>query len=402
MGGMQLKKVVCASEVKFEGVFFSENDFEDDDLLDFDDDEEPIPIAFPPSVTNAPLPMPKAVSNNHLLATPQPSSQLPWSSSPPDEKPLIQTRRKLPWAKSTTSTTTTVVKREIKEEQEPIPTFAPPGAKQAIPRKLGRGKPTALWEQSPDTIKAKKKEIRDAQGLVKKEAEAGDLGQKKKKPDIAPIFLSEEQRSVLELVMKSGKSVFFTGSAGTGKSVLMREIIRELKQKYKRDPDRVAITASTGLAACNIGGITLHSFCGGGLSKEDKADLVKKVRKNRKASDRWKKTKVLVMDEISMVDGDFYDKLEHLARKIRGIERPFGGIQLVITGDFFQLPPVPEGGRLAKFAFEAETWNTTVDATIKLTQVFRQRDHGMVFPMFCQLYSNFSRIRCDARRDAVG
>ena len=128
---------------------------------------------------------------------------------------------------------------------------------------------------------------------------------------------------------------------GTGKSVLLREIIAALRRKYVREPDRVAVTASTGLAACNIGGVTLHSFSGIGLGKEPAEDLVKKIRRNQKAKQRWMRTKVLIMDEVSMVDGDLFDKLEQIARTIRNNGRPFGGIQLVITGDFFQLPPVP-------------------------------------------------------------
>lgn len=79
---------------------------------------------------------------------------------------------------------------------------------------------------------------------------------------IEPIFLSTEQKHVLDLVTKKGQSVFFTGAAGTGKSVLMRAIITDLKKKWAKQPERLAVTASTGLAACNIGGITLHSFAG--------------------------------------------------------------------------------------------------------------------------------------------
>ena len=74
--------------------------------------------------------------------------------------------------------------------------------------------------------------------------------------------------------------MFFTGSAGTGKSLLMREIIQRLRKKYKKEPDRIAVTASTGLAACNIEGVTLHSFAGVGLGKECTAELVKKVGYN--------------------------------------------------------------------------------------------------------------------------
>ena len=163
-------------------------------------------------------------------------------------------------------------------------------------------------------------------------------------------------------------------SLGTGKSVLLREIIAALRRKFVREPDRIAVTASTGLAACNIGGVTLHSFAGIGLGKEPAEDLVKKIRRNAKAKQRWMRTKVLVVDEVSMVDGELFDKLEQIARTIRNNGRPFGGIQLVITGDFFQLPPVPDSGRVAKFAFDAGTWTTSIEHTIGLHHVFRQKD----------------------------
>jgi ATP-dependent DNA helicase PIF1 len=79
---------------------------------------------------------------------------------------------------------------------------------------------------------------------------------------------------------------------------------------------------------------------------------------------------------VSMVDGAMFDKLEELARTLRKDTRPFGGIQLVVTGDFFQLPPVPDRDTQAKFAFEALKWKTCIPHTIKLTNVFRQKDHG--------------------------
>jgi len=143
---------------------------------------------------------------------------------------------------------------------------------------------------------------------------------------------------------------------------------------HKKYSDAVAVTASTGLAACNIGGVTLHSFSGIGLGKEPVADLVKKIKKNQKARTRWIRTKILIMDEISMVDGELFDKLEAIARQIRNNGQPFGGIQLVVTGDFFQLPPVPDSGKVATFAFDAKTWHSCIAHTIGLTQVFRQRD----------------------------
>jgi ATP-dependent DNA helicase PIF1 len=178
---------------------------------------------------------------------------------------------------------------------------------------------------------------------------------------------------------------------GTGKSVLLREIIKGLRLKYHRETDRVAVTASTGLAACNIGGVTLHSFAGIGLGKEDKEDLVKKIKKNQKSKQRWLRTKVLVIDEISMVDGELFDKLEYIAKTLRNNGRPFGGIQLVITGDFFQLPPVPESGKLQRFAFEAATWNTAIEYTIGLHRVFRQKD-----PVFANMLNEMREGRLSA------
>ena len=77
-----------------------------------------------------------------------------------------------------------------------------------------------------------------------------------------------------------------------------------------------------------------------------------------------------------MVDATMFDKLENLARTLRKDDRPFGGIQLIITGDFFQLPPVPDSGREVKFTFEAESWSRCIPHTIKLTSVFRQKDQG--------------------------
>ena len=219
---------------------------------------------------------------------------------------------------------------------------------------------------------------------------------------ITDIFLSDEQKAVMKAVMEEGKSVFFTGSAGTGKSVLMKAIIAQLRRKYRAEVDRFAVTASTGLASCILEGQTLHSWSGIGLGKEPAPELVKKVKRNQKARQRWLRTKVLIVDEVSMVDGQLFDKLEQVARTIRNNGRPFGGIQLVVTGDFFQLPPVPEKNTIAKFVFEAVTWNTCIQHTILLNHVFRQKDEkfagmlnemrlGKMSPATVQEFKSLSR-----------
>ncbi|WRT70775.1 uncharacterized protein IL334_007774 [Kwoniella shivajii] len=188
------------------------------------------------------------------------------------------------------------------------------------------------------------------------------------------VVLSAEQQKVMQLVVAEGKSIFFTGSAGTGKSVLLRELIVNLRKKYTSAPDAVAITASTGIAACNIGGVTLHSFGGVGLAIEDANFLVAKLRKNKKAAARWQRTKVLIIDEVSMVDGGMFDKFCKIGQIIRKNVKPFGGIQIVVTGDFFQLPPVTKGNSMPKFCFEADMWQETINMSVNLSKVFRQKD----------------------------
>ncbi|KAJ5497090.1 DNA helicase PIF1 ATP-dependent [Penicillium fimorum] len=374
-GGVKRKVEVAESSLGslHNAVYFDENDFDDD--LDLD---EPQPLIVP-SVAGSTIPktvtypsldtssrIGQSVYTNETLAdvnypdlpsisqetaAPPSSMQLPWSSSPPAHfQPPVKKPRTLPWTK---------------EEEEP----REDKKKSIVAPK--RSRPAEPWNKSESTIKAEQKELRQEY----KKTQKSDGKPKQLNSKIATVFLSDEQRAVLDAVVDRGKSMFFTGSAGTGKSVLMREIIAKLRNKYRKEPDRIAVTASTGLAACNIGGVTLHSFAGIGLGKEPVPELVKKIKKNQKARNRWLRTKVLVVDEVSMVDGDLFDKLEEIARRIRNNGRPFGGIQLVVTGDFFQLPPVPDGSnREAKFAFAAASWTTCIQHTILLTNIFRQRD----------------------------
>lgn len=210
---------------------------------------------------------------------------------------------------------------------------------------------------------------------------------------VKPLVLSQEQEYILSLVM-DGVSLFYTGSAGTGKSVLLRALIKSLRSKC--DKGEVAVTASTGLAACNIGGITLHSFAGVGLGQGTTENLLKKVRRNKKASNRWKEVKVLIIDEISMIDGNFFNMLDEIARKIRRSNKPFGGIQLVICGDFYQLPPVSKNKSVdgtekereeAVFAFESRAWLDTIETTLVLKEVFRQRGDQKFIDMLNEMRS---------------
>jgi len=175
--------------------------------------------------------------------------------------------------------------------------------------------------------------------------------------------LNREQKKAATQVIEGGKSIFITGSAGTGKSHLLKYIVQELKDKFGESA--VAVTASTGIAAVNLGvnlgGQTLHSFAGIGLSNGlgDPHKVVKKINSNSKVVERWHTAKVLVIDEISMIDRKVFELLDYVARKVRCNEEPFGGLQVVLVGDFLQLPPVPNRyNPTREFCFESPVWNS--------------------------------------------
>eukprot|EP01071_Lankesteria_metandrocarpae_P002438 Lankesteria_metandrocarpae@DN2328_c0_g1_i1.p1 len=152
--------------------------------------------------------------------------------------------------------------------------------------------------------------------------------------------LTSLQLKAVELV-RSGRSVFITGGAGVGKSYLISDV---LTQMYNALGSKiVAVTASTGMAAMQLGGVTLHRFAGMRSASLDLQRVYADISKSPAAVQRWKSTSLLFVDEVSMIDGRLFDILDRIARKLRATPHlPFGGIQLVLSGDFLQLPPVPQ------------------------------------------------------------
>eukprot|EP01006_Ploeotia_vitrea_P017905 TRINITY_DN49142_c0_g1_i1.p1 TRINITY_DN49142_c0_g1~~TRINITY_DN49142_c0_g1_i1.p1 ORF type:complete len:874 (+),score=120.55 TRINITY_DN49142_c0_g1_i1:48-2669(+) len=183
--------------------------------------------------------------------------------------------------------------------------------------------------------------------------------------------LSKEQKKIARQI-RDKRNVFFTGCAGTGKTYLIKAIRKMF------DSQTTFITASTGVAAVEVGGFTLHSFAGIGLGKATADQLYSLVLRNPKAVQNWTKCKLLVIDEISMIDAELFDKLDEVARKVKKVHhRPFGGIQLVLSGDFLQLPPVNKSAG-AKYVFESKAWGELQMEMLPLTQVFRQTDKEFV------------------------
>ncbi len=161
------------------------------------------------------------------------------------------------------------------------------------------------------------------------------------------------QSSALD-ILKTGQNVFLTGSAGSGKTYTLNQYINYLRAR--RVP--VAVTASTGIAATHMNGTTIHSWSGIGIKDElSERDLTNLARKQFLA-DRLKETAVLIIDEISMLHAKQLNLVNEVLKHVRKKDAPFGGIQVVVAGDFFQLPPIGSKGESNrdKFAFMSEAW----------------------------------------------
>jgi ATP-dependent exoDNAse (exonuclease V) alpha subunit len=174
-------------------------------------------------------------------------------------------------------------------------------------------------------------------------------------------------------ILKLGYTTFLTGAAGTGKSYVLREYISYLK----RHGVRYAITASTGIASSHIQGMTIHSWSGIGikdsLSEYDIENLLEKQQLYKRFND----TQVLIIDEVSMLRASFLDTLNTLAKAMRRNSAPFGGMQVIFSGDFFQLPPVVRGLHQddeAIFAYDAIAWKEAKPVVCYLDEQYRQND----------------------------
>jgi len=186
--------------------------------------------------------------------------------------------------------------------------------------------------------------------------------------------LTPAQRQIADQILKGNDNVFITGSAGTGKSYLLKYLINQLQNIYGEDA--IAVTAPTGVAAVNIGGQTIHSFAGLGYTLSSPEITIMKIMKSKKHKSSWKQTKVLIIDEISMMDSSLFELLDKIARNILDrMNIPFGGIRLVFVGDFMQLPPVPlKGSSDRNFCFESPIWDqcNLKKNTIYLSDIIRQ------------------------------
>jgi len=188
------------------------------------------------------------------------------------------------------------------------------------------------------------------------------------------IILTNKQKDAL-LSMLNGDNVFLTGPAGCGKTFILNRFIDEIEEKNielpKHSKKKIYKTSTTGISAINIGGQTLHSYAGIGLGKQDVNKLISKIMRKSETLNRWKLTDILIIDEISMLSAELFDKLEEIARKVRKNDNIFGGIQIILSGDFAQLPIVD---KYATICFESKKWNKVLNKIFYFDKIMRQND----------------------------
>ena len=171
-------------------------------------------------------------------------------------------------------------------------------------------------------------------------------------------------------ILKTGANVFLTGEPGAGKTFVINQYIAWLEAAGLS----VAVTASTGIASTHIGGMTIHSWSGIGIRDTLTQYDLDKISTNEKVSRRAKKANVLVIDEVSMLDGKILDMVNLVLKTVRQREEPFGGIQVVFVGDFFQLPPVTRRGDSMLYSFQSRAWSDAQLLTCYLSEQHRQED----------------------------
>ncbi len=174
-------------------------------------------------------------------------------------------------------------------------------------------------------------------------------------------------------ILKMGQNVFLTGFPGSGKTFLLNQYIDYLKEHQKA----VAITASTGIAATHMNGITIHSWSGLGIKETISDKEIRGLMTRKYLLKRIRGAKVLIIDEVSMLKASQFDAIDKICQYFKASFLPFGGMQVVLSGDFFQLPPIERDGREISFINESHAWNNLDVKICYLDEQHRQKDKNL-------------------------
>lgn len=227
----------------------------------------------------------------------------------------------------------------------------------------------------PKQKKAKNNELEKKADIPIETKKIEPVSVEVKEPE--PIVLSEEQQKVIDNAL-NGDNIFLSGNPGTGKSFVIKHLIKALKEKYFDGNnldilnDIIGLAALTGAASVLIGATTIHSFLKIGLARNSAEDLYGHVSNSMKTRYKFNnlkyKLKVLIIDEISMMDIKFFEKISDYLKLIKNSSLPFGGIQIILSGDFHQIPPV----EFTDYIFNSRVWKQLNLKCNILTKSFRQ------------------------------
>ena len=206
-----------------------------------------------------------------------------------------------------------------------------------------------------------------------------------KKAFFCALMQIMKQKEALE-ILKMGHNVFLTGSAGSGKTFLLNQYIDYLKKKKVN----VGVTASTGIAATHMNGVTVHSWSGMGIKDKLSDKDIQKLLTKKRLKKNFGKTKILVIDEISMLHHFQLDLVDRLCKAFKQSYEPFGGMQVILCGDFFQLPPVSKENNKVCFVNESDIWS---NMNLKVCYLDEQHRHSD---------SELTKVLNDIRADNVG
>jgi ATP-dependent DNA helicase PIF1 len=210
------------------------------------------------------------------------------------------------------------------------------------------------------------------------------------------------QQEAIE-VMLSGKNVFLTGEPGAGKTYTLNEFIRRAQALDKR----IAITASTGIAASHLGGTTIHSWSGLGIADQIHDADLDRMSYKLQIRERYNRCDILIIDEVSMLHGSRLDMVDRACRWVRNNEKPFGGLQVILVGDMFQLPPVTRGSDETDYAHTSNAWRVAEltpcylteqhrqGADDKLLNILREMRNGNISPEHIELLNTRTQLAPD-------
>uniref|UniRef100_A0A6C0H5T0 DNA helicase Pif1-like DEAD-box helicase domain-containing protein n=1 Tax=viral metagenome TaxID=1070528 RepID=A0A6C0H5T0_9ZZZZ len=207
---------------------------------------------------------------------------------------------------------------------------------------------------------------------------------------------TEEQKNAYNIFMNKN-NLFITGAGGCGKSYFIHKI-------YENFPNKsiIKVCAMTGCASlllkCNA--TTLHKWAGIGLGNGTIEENVVKIKYNNFKSKAWKETEILILDEVSMLSDYLFEMLDRIGKEVRGNDEPFGGIQLLFSGDFYQLPPVSKKNK-GKYCFESKIWKETFPYCIEFMKIFRQVDERYIEILNNIRHGKINKSDCDILMERV-